>query len=101
MVNIYKVYTLLSFWLFVLACPTIITFLDNDIKIVVTNLNEEENQEQQLGKKIKEVAKYIAYDFYTSSYLIAQKNLTYVDCSLLQNSQYAAKIILPPPEQTL
>lgn len=101
MSHFYKIYLLLSIWLFALAGPAIITIFDNDAKIVLTNLNEEEQQEQHKLKKVKEIEKYMSSDFSYLSYSIEQKNLSFVDRSSLNNSQYFAKIIVPPPEHTL
>lgn len=98
MISINTIYVLLCFWVFALAGPAIISILDTDAKIVVTNLTENEHQDQQNEKEINNVIAYIDYNFYSSLFLIAKRNLSYILSSLLSNSQYFAKIILPPPE---
>jgi hypothetical protein len=99
MININKIYILLFIWVFALAAPTVISILDNDFKIVVKNFSEEEHQQHQ-GEKVKEIEKYVAPNFYALSYRIKQKNLAYINSSFLYNSQYFAKIIIPPPDLT-
>ncbi|MCK0188632.1 hypothetical protein [Arenibacter sp. F20364] len=87
---------LLSLWLFAIVAPSAITLLDIDNPVIVTNLNEEEQQET--GKKSPLQEKFV--------------NDSYVDFSLIALSQksemgvyhpmghinFTQKILLPPPE---
>jgi len=70
------------------------------LKIVLWPIEWEKIKEQTPGKKIKEVAKYYSVWLFILSYLIAQKNLIYVDCSLLQKLAVCSKNhSSSPPEQ--
>ncbi|MBA6314044.1 hypothetical protein [Cellulophaga baltica] len=91
-------FILVAFWLFALAAPTIVTFIDDDSSVLVNNMNEEEQQEQHQCKKINEVEKFIASDFSFRLYISDQRNISVNDRTTLNNSLHTAKIILPPPE---
>lgn len=91
-------FILLSFWLFALSAPTIITIIDDDSSIVVNNINEEEQQEQQQCKKNSEKEKFIDGDFSYLLFMSDKKNISFINRVSLNHSTHTAKIILPPPE---
>ncbi|QWX83438.1 hypothetical protein H0I23_13385 [Cellulophaga sp. HaHaR_3_176] len=88
----------LSFWLFALTAPTIITLIDYDSSIVVNNINEEEQQEQHQCKKNSEKEKIIDCDFSYLLFISDKKNISYINKTSLEFSMHTSKIILPPPE---
>jgi len=87
---------LLSLWLFAIVAPSAITLLDIDNPVIVTNLNEEEQQET--GKKSPLQEKFVN-DSFTDFSLIAlsQKSLLGV-YHPMGHVNFIQKILLPPPE---
>lgn len=87
---------LLSLWLFAIVAPSAITLLDIDNPVIVTNLNEEEQQET--GKKSPLQEKFVN-DSFTDFSLIAlsQKSLLGV-YHPMGHVNFTQKILLPPPE---
>ena len=91
-------FILSGLWLFAIVAPSVIILADNDRTIVVSNLNEEEQQEK--GKK--DVDEKELFDKSLSGYLLVSNS---DDCS-----NYAfypvncpgsiLDIILPPPEHS-
>ncbi|TLP73138.1 hypothetical protein [Maribacter sp. ACAM166] len=88
--------TLLLLWLFAVAAPSIITLCNVDNPIVVTNLNEEEQQES--GKKSMAEEKFVKENLLDFS-LIAiyensiRRNVHSIDCFNL-----SLEVLSPPPE---
>ena len=87
---------LLSLWLFAIVAPSAITLLDIDNPVIVTNLNEEEQQET--GKKSPLQEKFVN-DGFTDFSLIAlsQKSILSV-YHPMGHINFTQKILLPPPE---
>ncbi|MEQ9582332.1 MAG: hypothetical protein RIM68_09240 [Arenibacter sp.] len=87
---------LLSLWLFAIVAPSAITLMDIDNPVIVTNLNEEEQQET--GKKSPLQEKFVN-DSSSNFSLIAlsQKSLLGV-YHPIGHVNFTQKILLPPPE---
>ncbi|HEA20529.1 hypothetical protein LCGC14_3135950 [marine sediment metagenome] len=87
---------LLSLWFFAIVAPSVITLLDKENPVWVTNLNEEEQQEA--GKKAQASQKIINDGHFDFS-LIAQSNkIVLGDCHSIGYFDYTLEILLPPPE---
>tara|TARA_R110000868_G_scaffold124959_4_gene330143 strand:+ start:77506 stop:77817 length:312 start_codon:yes stop_codon:yes gene_type:complete len=89
---------LLVLWLFAIAGPSIITLIDDDTAIVVSNLNEEEH-EQPKGKKNKEVEKFFSDQLANLLPISNQKQKSIFEFYILGISSHSPKIFLPPPER--
>ncbi|MCJ7466668.1 MAG: hypothetical protein MUO53_08245 [Maribacter sp.] len=90
-------FVLLSLWIFAIVAPPIITFLDKDLKSVVSiNLNEEEPHEQ--GKK--SVDQKLIIDQHTTNYSLLSKLQQPVLYAFdhIKKSNHALEIVLPPPK---
>ncbi|RAJ13919.1 hypothetical protein [Arenibacter echinorum] len=87
---------LLSLWLFAIVAPSAITLMDIDNPVIVTNLNEEEQQET--GKKSPLQEKFVN-DSSSNFSLIAlsQKSIMGV-YHPMGHINITQKILLPPPE---
>ncbi|MCM4171159.1 hypothetical protein DHD32_06690 [Arenibacter sp. TNZ] len=89
-------YFLLFFWVFAIVAPAIITIIGDNTVIIVSNLNEEENQ-NSVNKYVAE--KHILYnnteDIFSS--LVNNKKVAH-SRYLLGSSNYILDINLPPPE---
>lgn len=94
--KIFARYILLGFWLFAIVAPSAITLLDIDNPVIVTNLNEEEQQEILKKSPVEE-------KFVNNGYL------DFMLIALSQKSQmgiyhpmgikdFSLEILLPPPE---
>lgn len=91
-------FILLGLWLFAIAAPSVITLIDVDKPVVVSNLNEEEQQEQ--GKKSGDEKKVVhddLSDFSLRSKLGNRGNFKFYRVKSLDTS---LEIILPPPEHS-
>ncbi len=86
-------FTLLSLWLFAIAAPSVITLIDVDKPVVVSNLNEEEHHEQ--GKKSVDEIKVVRNNL---SDLSLWQDSVSSDGYLFGTSDFRSEIILPPPE---
>ena len=89
--------TLLCLWIFAIAAPSIITLLDVENPVVITNLNEEEQQE--FGKKSQaeeKIVKDSTFNFYFKS---LHKNSIVDTYNLLSYNNSFLEILSPPPEQ--
>ena len=88
---------LLFLWLFAIVAPSALALLmDVENPIVVTNLNEEEQQEA--GKKTQSEEK-IANDNSVNFSLIAQSNKAVIaHYYRIEHIDYTSEILLPPPE---
>lgn len=89
-------FMLLGLWLFAIAAPSVITLIDVDKPVVVTNLNEEEQQEQ--GKKSIDEKKVVDTDSYCFSLLSYWQDAVSCNGYLMGTSDFRSEIILPPPE---
>ena len=88
--------TLLLLWLFAIVAPSVITLMDVDNPVVVTNLNEEEQEE--LGKKTQGEEKFVNENILDFS-LIAQSQKSIMgDYHPLGHIDYTLEILLPPPK---
>jgi len=88
--------SLLILWLFAIVTPSAITLFDIDNPVVVTNLNEEEQQES--GKKSQAEEK-IVNDGMSDFSLIAQSKKSMMDgYHPLGYLDHTLEILLPPPE---
>lgn len=88
-------FVLLGLWLFAIAVPSVITLIDIDQPVVVSNLNEEEHQKQvKTSVDEKKVVNRLS-DFSLLSQW--QESILY-NPYLLRNSDHRAEIVLPPPE---
>ncbi len=88
--------TLLFLWLFAITAPSIITLMDVDRSIVLTNVNEEEQQESSKKSQAEEkMVKDTAFNFlletlHKNSVVDAHRPVGY--------KGYILEIISPPPE---
>ncbi len=88
--------SLLVLWLFAIMAPSAITLFDVENPIVVTNLNEEEQEES--GKKAQDEEKMVHGDMADFS-LMAQSKKSMMDGYYpLGYIDYTLEILLPPPE---
>jgi hypothetical protein len=87
---------LLSLWLFAIVAPSAFTLLDIDNPVIVTNLNEEEQQET--GKKSPLQEKFVNDGFNDYSLIaLSQKSIMGV-YHPMGHIDFTKKILLPPPE---
>jgi len=87
---------LLSLWLFAIVVPSVITLLSDEHTVMVTNLNEEEQQEY--GKKVLSEEK-IGRDYYFDFSVIAQSKKSVLgEYHTQKHIDYTTEILLPPPE---
>lgn len=88
--------TLLSLWIFAIAAPSIITLLNAENPVVITNLNEEEQQE--LGKKSQAEEK-IVKDSNFNVFFKSIHETSIVDAyNLVGYNNSFLEILSPPPE---
>lgn len=86
---------LLFLWLFALAAPTVIVFMDRDTPVTVSNLNEEE-QETQGNKSLEE--KFVITHIPSVPRGFDQQDRSMLFAYIYGNSVYAENILLPPPK---
>ncbi|MGB7396160.1 MAG: hypothetical protein WA913_17390 [Pricia sp.] len=91
-------FTLSALWLFAIVAPSVITLVDRDQTIVVSNLNEEEQQEQ--GKKNVDEKEIVDKGF--SEYALfsnsgSSQNFAFCPFSCIDTT---LDIVLPPPEHS-
>ena len=89
--------TLLLLWLFALTAPSIITLCDIDNPIVVTNLNEEEQQES--GKKSMGEEKFVKENLLAFSLIAIYKNSIKLNHHIIGCFDLSLEVLSPPPEQ--
>lgn len=89
---------LLGLWLFAIAAPSVITLINPDKLVVVTNLNEEEQNEQ--GKKSIDEKKVVDSDVCDFSWTSKLGNTTNFKFYLAKSLDTTLEIILPPPEHS-
>jgi len=88
--------TLLTLWLFAIVAPSVITLMDVENPVIVTNLNEEEQQES--GKKTQGEEKIVKDSFYDFSLIAQAKKSVRGDYFSGNNFEHTIEILLPPPE---
>ena len=89
--------TLLAFWLFAIVAPSAVTLMDVDNPIVITNLNEEEQQET--GKKTPSEEKIANSNILNYSLIARYKKTIMGHYYLITHIDHTSEILLPPPEQ--
>jgi len=88
--------TLLSLWLFAIVAPSVITIMDVENPVIVTNLNEEEQHES--GKKTQDEEKIVNENIYDFSLIAQSRRSVMGDYHPLGHLQHTIEILLPPPE---
>lgn len=90
--------TLLIFWLFAIVAPSIITLCNVEQPVVITNLNEEEQQET--SKKVNGEEKFVNNSFLDFSLLNQSRksNSCYYYC--MGHLDHTLENVLPPPKNT-
>lgn len=88
---------LLSMWLSAIIAPSVITLMDHDGKMMVmSNMNEEEHQEQ--GKKEIGEKKLALYNYCPPNFL---NTYNQISTSAIQEEHISSlhlEILLPPPK---
>lgn len=87
---------LLSLWLFAIVAPSAITLLDVNDPVIVTNLNEEEQQES--GKKSPLQEKFVNEGFTNFSLIALSQKSRMGVYHPMGHVNFTQKILLPPPE---
>ncbi len=87
---------LLFLWLFAIVTPSIITLVDDDNPVLVTNLNEEEQQES--GKKSQANEKIINDGHFDFSLIAQSQEAILGDYNSIGHVEHTIEILLPPPE---
>ncbi|MGB6154223.1 MAG: hypothetical protein WBG48_19735 [Pricia sp.] len=87
---------LLSLWLFAIVAPSVMTLVDDENPVLVTNLNEEEQQES--GKKSQVNEKIMNDGHFDFSLIAHSKKAILGDYHSLGHIEYTVEILLPPPE---
>ena len=90
---------LLAFWLFAIVAPSVVSLMDADNPIVITNLNEEEQQES--GKKSQAEEKIINRNTINFALIAQSKKSITGDYYMISHIDHPSEILLPPPEQIL
>ena len=88
--------TLLLLWLFAVTAPSIITLCDVDNPIVVTNLNEEEQQES--GKKSMGEEKFVKENLLDFSLIAIYENSIKPNHHIIGYFDLSLEVLSPPPE---
>jgi len=88
--------SLLTLWLFAIAVPSAIVFFDVDNPIIITNLNEEEQEES--GKKTQAEEKFVNEAVLDFSLLAQSQKSVTADYHFITHIDYTLEIFLPPPE---
>ncbi|MFT4832088.1 MAG: hypothetical protein ACI815_001739 [Psychroserpens sp.] len=88
---------LLSLWLTAIIAPSVITLLERDGKMMVmTNINEEEHQEQ--GKKEIDEKKSVFYNYCPPNFLTTFHHITSNNLQEQHIPNFYLDILLPPPK---
>lgn len=95
MKNIARI-TLLTFWLFAITAPSLVTLCDVENAVVLTNLNEEEQQET--GKKSVGEEKFVNDHLFDYSVLKHYKESEISDFHLFGTIDNFLEVVSPPPE---
>ncbi len=88
--------TLLLLWLFAIVAPSVITICDVDNPVVVTNLNEEEQQET--GKKANGEEKFVNNGLLDFSLLSQSMESSIRFYHITGYFDYTLEIVPPPPK---
>jgi len=88
--------TLFLIWLFAVTAPSIITLCDIDNPIVVTNLNEEEQQES--GKKSVGEEKFVKENSLDFSMIAIYENTIRLNHHIIGCFDLSLEVLSPPPE---
>ncbi|MEP2280434.1 hypothetical protein [Maribacter sp.] len=87
--------TLLLLWLFVVTAPSIITLCDVENPIVITNLNEEE---QESGKKSIGEEKFVKEKSLDFSIVAIYVNSTINNFNMKGYQNLSLEVLSPPPD---
>ncbi|MEP2056762.1 hypothetical protein [Maribacter litoralis] len=88
-------FTLLFFWLFAITAPSIITLCDVDNPIVITNLNEEE---QESGKKSMGEEKFVKDNSIHFSFISIHENSIIGNMNTIGYLDLYLEVFSPPPD---
>ncbi|WP_276168883.1 hypothetical protein [Zobellia alginiliquefaciens] len=94
--KVFARFLLLSLWLFAIAAPSVITLLDVDNPVIVTNLNEEEQQEA--GKKSPLEEKFVSNNYFDFSLIALLERSAMGHYYAMGSIDFTLEILLPPPE---
>jgi len=89
-------FTLLLLWLFALTAPSIITLCDVDNPVVVTNLNEEEQQES--GKKSVGEEKFVKENLLDFSLIALFDSSVNGNFHSIDSFDLSLEVLSPPPD---
>lgn len=87
---------LLSLWLFAIVAPSVITLMDVDNPVIVTNLNEEEQQETSKKSPVEE--KMLHGQPCDFSVIAQSKKSFKGNHHAIIHSNHTSEILVPPPE---
>lgn len=90
-------FTLLILWLFAITAPSIITLCDVENPIVVTNLNEEEQQES--GKKSMGEEKFVKESSLNFSIVAIFESSIIGNFNKTVYQDLFLEVLSPPPDQ--
>jgi len=88
-------FTLLLFWLFAITAPSIITLCDVENPIVITNLNEEE---QESGKKSMGEEKFVKENLLDFSIAAIFENSINRNFNMIGYMDLSLEVPSPPPD---
>lgn len=91
-------FTLLFLWLFAIVAPSVATLCNPEKPIVVTNLNEEEQQES--GKKSFCEEKFVKENFLNFSLICFIDKSKTNDYQGMACFDHTLEVLSPPPEHT-
>lgn len=83
-------------WLFAITAPSVITLCDVDNPVVVTNLNEEEQQET--AKKSMAEEKFVKEHLLDFSLMALSKKSTVGNFHVMVTFNLSFEVLSPPPE---
>jgi hypothetical protein len=89
--------SLITFWLFSIVAPSVISLVNNEENIIVSlNLNEEEQQES--SKKDDNEEKIILENWLAQNHFSLHEKSQYLEIEKINFSSHSIEIPLPPPE---
>ncbi|MRI01352.1 hypothetical protein GH721_12490 [Kriegella sp. EG-1] len=94
--KVFSRYLLLFLWLFAITAPSIVTLLDTDNPIIISNLNEEEQQEVIKKSSLEE--KILNNGYFGLSLITLSDQSDIADYYTLRFIDFTLEILLPPPE---
>ncbi len=94
--KIFARFLLLALWLLAITAPSVITLLDVDNPVMITNLNEEEQQEA--GKKSSLEEKFVKDNYFDYSLIALSEQSVMGDYHVMDYIDFTLEILLPPPE---